>query len=575
MKKMKRFTLTGLACLLLLTAGINVPETVQAEGNQVTFTVNGEVMNSPAGETPYLEGGAVMVPVRQTGKLLGYEATYIRENASLQIHSSTIKLEMKLGSGQFLLNGKETLTIEGAAVLKRNRIYIPLALLDEIGYITNSSANSAEAMAWTPQYYTAAVMNDLASGRYAAVSERWFSPEVRKNLSVVKLQQGWESMTSAYGKYVDQHSLTSSREQGQHLLAVTAAFEQGEMNTTITVDGSGKIQGLRFAPGAASAAAPDLALPEGVTEEEVTVGAGTAHPLKGILTLPAKSAKPLPSVILVHGSGSSDLNEAAYAYKPFRDIAYGLAGQGIAVLRYNKRVYSYPQQFTGAAAAGVTVKEETIEDAIAAAALLKQDPRLNAAQVYLAGHSLGGMLGPRIDAEGGGFAGLILLAGSPRSLWEIIYDQNMMLLGKLADTAPGKAEAAAVVNAELAKAQALSSLTDEQAKAAASVFGASAYYLKEMDQHSAANLGRKLAKPVLVLQGSDDFQIFADKDYPLWKDVLKGNSSAEFKLYPGLNHFFVNYDGEASGTAEEYKVPGLVDAQVIKDMGQWIMKHNK
>lgn len=572
MKLMKRFTLTALACVLLLSAGITVPRTVQAADNKVTLMVNGEVLKPLAGETPYLEGDTVMVPVRQTGKLLGFEAAYIRESASLRIHSSTIELVMKLGSGQFLLNGKETLTIQGAAVLKRNRIYIPLALLDEIGYITNSGAYTAEANAWTPQYYSAAVMNDLASGRYAAVSEHWFSPEVQINLSTVKLQQAWESITSAYGKYINQHALTSSREQGRHLLAVTAAFEHGELNTTITVNGSGKIQGLWFAPGAASAAAPDLALPEGITEEEVVVGAGTAHPLKGILTLPAKSVRLLPAVMLVHGSGSSDLNEAAYAYKPFRDIAYGLAEQGIAVLRYNKRGYSYPQQFMGTAAAGVTVKEETVEDAVAAAALLKQDPRLDAAQVYLAGHSLGGMLGPRIDAEGGGFAGLILLAGSPRSLWEIIYDQNMQLLGKLDDIVPGKAEATATVNAELAKAQALSSLTDEQAKASASVFGAPAYYYKEMDQHSAAVLGQKLIKPVLVLQGSDDFQVFADKDYLLWKEVLKGNSSAEFKLYPGLNHFFVNYNGEAAGTVDEYKVPGLVDAQVIKDMGQWILQ---
>jgi dienelactone hydrolase len=107
------------------------------------------------------------------------------------------------------------------------------------------------------------------------------------------------------------------------------------------------------------------------------------------------------------------------------------------------------------------------------------------------------------------------------------------------------------------------------------VFAAPAYYFKEMDQHSATELAQKLTKPVLVLQGGDDFQVEADVDFPLWKEVLKGDASAEFKLYPGLNHFFVNYDGDGAGTPEEYNVPGLVDAQVIKDMGQWILKQNK
>jgi dienelactone hydrolase len=575
MRRTRRFLLTVLACSLLLSAGFVTPRVAQAADNKVTLSINGVALQSPVGEMPYLEGTTIMVPVRQAGEALGFETTYIKESSSLHINVSGIELLMRLGGGKFILNGKDTITIEGAAVLKSNRIYVPLPLLDEIGFITQSKLGASQAEVSSPQYYTEAVMKLLASGQYETLSDRFFSTEVQINLSSVKLQQVWESMASAYGEYVKVRSLKSSRETGRHLLSGVAIFAHGEITVTFAVNSSGEIQGLWFAPYEEPEAAPDLALPAGVTEEEVVVGAGTAHPLKGILTLPKDAGKPLPSVVLVHGSGISDLNEAAYAYKPFRDIAYGLAEQGVAVLRYDKRGFSYPLEFLGTAAATVTVKEETVEDAVAAAALLKQDRRLDAAQVYLAGHSLGGMLGPRIDADGGNFAGLILLAGSPRSLWEIIYDQNMRLISGLDASVPAKAEAAAEVEAELAKAKTLSSLTAEQAKAAPSVFGGSAYYFKEMDQHSAAELGRKLTKPVLVLQGSDDFQVYADVDYTLWKDVLKNNNAAEFKLYPGLNHFFVNYDGAGAGTPDEYNVPGLVDAQVIQDMGQWIVKQQK
>ncbi|MNI36757.1 Alpha/beta hydrolase family protein [compost metagenome] len=212
-----------------------------------------------------------------------------------------------------------------------------------------------------------------------------------------------------------------------------------------------------------------------------------------------------------------------------------------------------------------------MDDAVAAANLLKADQRMDSARVYLAGHSLGGMLAPRIDSEGGNFAGLILLAGSPRNLWEIMYDQNMAVINSLPDADPVKAQAAAAVNAELTKAKALAAMTLEQAKTAPSVFKMPAYYFKEMDMHNTAELARKLTKPVLVLQGGDDFQVYPATDFSLWKEVLKGDAAASFKLYPGLNHFFVNYEGKDAGTAAEYNTPGMVDGQVLSDMGQWIL----
>ena len=72
----------------------------------------------------------------------------------------------------------------------------------------------------------------------------------------------------------------------------------------------------------------------------------------------------------------------------------------------------------------VTVKVETIDDAILATEMLKKDPRIDPERVFIIGHSMGGMLAPRIDAEGGNYRGLIIMAGSPRKLEEIILDQN-------------------------------------------------------------------------------------------------------------------------------------------------------
>ena len=58
--------------------------------------------------------------------------------------------------------------------------------------------------------------------------------------------------------------------------------------------------------------------------------------LGATVTLP-KGAGPFPAVVLVQGSGPHDRDETIGPHEPFRDLAWGLASRGIAVLRYDKR----------------------------------------------------------------------------------------------------------------------------------------------------------------------------------------------------------------------------------------------
>ncbi|MBR3018011.1 MAG: alpha/beta fold hydrolase [Clostridia bacterium] len=170
-------------------------------------------------------------------------------------------------------------------------------------------------------------------------------------------------------------------------------------------------------------------LPEGMTEESVQVGDPA---LAGLLTLPAEAENPLPAVVLVHGSGPNDRDETVGQTKPFRDLAYGLAGQGIAVLRYDKRTYAYGASYTQEDLQTFTVREETIDDAVAAAELLRSDPRVDPERIYLIGHSMGAMLAPRIAQENPGlFAGIILLSGTPKTLADIVLSQNQALVDAL------------------------------------------------------------------------------------------------------------------------------------------------
>ena len=75
-------------------------------------------------------------------------------------------------------------------------------------------------------------------------------------------------------------------------------------------------------------------------QESIILGQNTRYPLKGLLTLPAGSG-PFPALVLVHGSGSSNMDEKIGKLTPFRDIAQGLAARGIACIRYDKRSYAH------------------------------------------------------------------------------------------------------------------------------------------------------------------------------------------------------------------------------------------
>ena len=161
--------------------------------------------------------------------------------------------------------------------------------------------------------------------------------------------------------------------------------------------------------------------------EKKTVGAGTAYPLNGLLTLPDNLSEPVPAVVMVHGSGPSNMDERIMKLTPFKDLAEGLAKRGVASLRYDKRTFAYKREL---AKTSPTVNEETVDDALLAVALLKDDERIDQNRVFLLGHSMGAMLAPRIDAQGADVKGLILMAGTPYRLEEVMLKQFGRLQGK-------------------------------------------------------------------------------------------------------------------------------------------------
>ena len=305
-----------------------------------------------------------------------------------------------------------------------------------------------------------------------------------------------------------------------------------------------------------------------MTAENIIIGKNTKYPLKGILTLPDNAAKPVPAVVFVHGSGSSNKDEKVGRLTPFRDLAEGLAARGIASVRYDKRSFTHGFKMV-LSKTPITVKEETIEDAVLAAELLRQDPRIDPENIFIIGHSMGGMLAPRIDAEGGNFRGLILMAGTPRKLEEVMVGQ----FGDMLPTTKGLARRVLQKQADQLTKQfaGLYELSDEEAKQVKLGGGTTLYYFKEMGEHPASDYLTGLEKPLLICQGSKDFQVKLREDFGAYQELLKGKANVTFKLYEGLNHAFVPaVYGSIAMAKKEYSVEQHIGPEVLEDLAEWI-----
>ena len=301
--------------------------------------------------------------------------------------------------------------------------------------------------------------------------------------------------------------------------------------------------------------------------EKIVLGHGGEFPLYGMLTLPDDAKDPVPAVVLVHGSGSTNMDEKIFKNTPFKDIAEGLAARGIAAIRYDKRSFVYPRKLVQNIS--FTVREETIEDAILAAAMLREDPRIDKDKVFIAGHSMGGMLAPRIDVEGGDFAGLIIMAGTPRRLEDVMLEQFDTIANSY------KGLTAYLVKKQSAglsrKLEGVYEMDDEKAKGIKVMGGTRAYYWKEMGEKDVPSYIAKTQKPMLVIQGAKDAQVSVEHDFNEYEKLLEGRDNVYFRLYPDLNHLFMkSVYSDLKNMKKEYKIPGKVEACVLDDIAAFI-----
>lgn len=409
---------------------------------------------------------------------------------------------------------------------------------------------------------------DRARGLVDALSRRafvdvvaGFDDTMRAAISVAGLEQIWDTTLTQVGPLAECTG-TEAGQQGAHcIVEVNCRFANAMLVVRVVYDAEQRVAGLFFKPQAAPYTLPAYATPEAFREREVTVGTEPWE-LPGTLTWPSAGG-PAAAVVLVHGSGPNDRDETVGARKPFADLARGLATRGIAVLRYDKRTRVHGARM--AASRDLTVAQESIDDALAGAALLRGLPEIDARRVFVAGHSLGGELAPRIGERDAELAGLIVLAGSTRPIGAMMIEQLEYLYSLGGPRTAAQDDKLAEVRATWARVVEIQ--RGARYEPGEILLGAPPAYWLDLAGYDAPALAKTLSHPMFVVHGGRDYQVTSG-DFARWHAALGGRPGATLKLYPALDHLLSA--GEGKSTPADYQRAEHVHEEVVRDIAAWI-----
>ncbi len=321
--------------------------------------------------------------------------------------------------------------------------------------------------------------------------------------------------------------------------------------------------------------------PEGVQEVDITF---TSDGLKlaGTLALPEETQGSVPAVVFVHGSGPVDRNENVPGLEidVFRAIAHRLAQAGIGSLRYDKRGVGESEGIFSEAS-----MTDLLNDARAAIDFLKAREEIDGGQLFVIGHSEGGILGPILASEGL-VSGVVTIAGPAHPLDWILIEQTRLiweasglppdLLEEQIDQTQGFIDFVKQSQGEWADIEYedvkeyIPELTEQGFESYR--MGMALSWWREHFLHDPLETTKSVQVPVLIIQGEKDLQV-PYTEAELLAEALDeaGNDDVALYILPDMNHL-VRYHPEEPNM--EYRhVDEPVDERVLAIVETWVLDH--
>lgn len=368
------------------------------------------------------------------------------------------------------------------------------------------------------------------------------------------LEQYWWGLYGQYGDFKGIGDVAA----GDSGVAVELRFAKGSETATVDVAESG-VADLSFTP---EYEIPDYVNHDAFTEHDVTVNAGDVN-LDGALAIPDGDG-PFPGVVLIHGHGIHDPDGTAGATKILKDLAWGLASNGVASLRYEKRLNEHE-----VADEDYTLDTVVTDDAVAAVSTLADAGEVDAERMVVVGHSQGGMCAPRIADRYGDIAGVVLLDPPADPIVDpddlVFMRYSMELDGDLSEEQAEELEAMRETFRRIADADfGPEDMVMDQP-------GAWHRSLHSCDPPATAS---DLDAPVFVMKtGRTDETMQGElyeslrEGFEQWQAAdLPDGSRTEF--YESVAHYF--QDGPAPATPSRLYFGGNVADYIVEDITEWI-----
>lgn len=401
---------------------------------------------------------------------------------------------------------------------------------------------------------------NLAKHKYNKIY-RCFDATMKEKVPKQQLQSLWEQIESSGGKLVSIVDVKKEAMDESMRQTATLKFELVALKMVLSEDEKGKINGLFISQ--MGYAPPKYGQDLRLGKKFINF-MSDGFMLSGELMVPAECNN-CPLVILVHGSGPNDKDETIGANKVFYDVALGLAANGIASYRYDKRFKLYPELINKQ----FDLYDETINDAVAAYNVLASDTSLHFGKYYILGHSLGAYAMPLIADSITGLKGAILFSANARRLEDLIEYQMHYLTAWDGEVTK---EEQKIVDENIAKAENIrtGNFTDTTSAEALLAYWPGLWWKGVADYNPVEQVQQNTKIPFLILQGEKDYQITM-VDYNLWVEGVGNQPNVQMKSYPGLTHLFMPTEAEHPGP-NDYFLPNNVSQQVIWDIADWIKK---
>ncbi|GGF99763.1 alpha/beta hydrolase family protein [Paenibacillus aceti] len=503
---------------------------------------------------PVSSSSTALTPLREAVAEYGADMKWDQKTHTITITKDSTVIVLTVGKSHALVNGKQ-ITLEHPVTVVSGHTLVDANFMNEQFHNAQQSADPADLF-----------IQRLEAGKGTEAAQ-YVSSSSAHALPQSLLNVLWSNYETYYGKMklsgaktekvnAVHRNVTYSIETGTVPLEITVRLnlsgQVDDLNLTTVTDDSGYKQ-------------PAYDKADSYTEQEITIGEGTLA-LPGTLTIP-KGEGPFPAVVLVQGSGPHDRDSSIGGTKLFRDLAAGLASQGIAVLRYDKVTYEH--SFRVSADPKLTMKRETVDDALSAVQLLKADKNIDASRIFVAGHSQGGYAMPLLISEDSSksVAGAVIISGPSGKFADVLAEQQKELVQRVKqlgiDATPYEQQAAQYI--------AIADLVNDPQYTVDHMpeqFPIQpAYWWFEQKNYNPAEAAKGQNVPMLVLQGENDWQVTM-KQFEGWKTALKARKNVKFKSYPHVNHLLTEYKNLSIGT--EYAKPSNVSQDIVNDIATWI-----